>query len=240
MEAENYLCMKSVDVRTIDWWTKFYNSLQDLEEKVENHATCRPIRLKIYPNELENQYEFNSFSDQIRSYKMYRGKRSGDELLDDVDVVGIFKGFVRIYKWTPEMSYSKYITHEGYSIKDGLYQHLPDNSLAMFIARIYVIRALNIRPMDWNGNSDPYVGICLSGTMTYDKNHAATNQVNPIFGRCYEITGNFPNDTILTVSVWDKELLTKDELIGETKIDLEKRMYTKHRAKCGLPTEYIE
>lgn len=36
----------------------------------------------------------------------------------------------------------------------------------------------------------------------------------------------------------DYDRIGKNELIGETTIDLESRFYSKHRAKCGLPQKY--
>lgn len=36
----------------------------------------------------------------------------------------------------------------------------------------------------------------------------------------------------------DHAKIGKNELIGETTIDIESRYYSKHRAQCGLPKEY--
>lgn len=45
-------------------------------------------------------------------------------------------------------------------------------------------------------------------------------------------------ETMLTVAVYDWDLVGTDDLIGETKIDLENRFYSKHRATCGITQSY--
>ena len=59
-----------------------------------------------------------------------------------------------------------------------------------------------------------------------------------IFARCFEFEATFPQDSILTIQVYDWDLLGSDDLIGETKIDLENRFYSRHRATCGVATRY--
>ncbi|KAE8299645.1 Fer-1-like protein 6 [Larimichthys crocea] len=48
----------------------------------------------------------------------------------------------------------------------------------------------------------------------------------------------FPQESLLSVLIYDFDLVGGDDLIGETRIDLENRFYSRHRASCGLPTEY--
>lgn len=43
---------------------------------------------------------------------------------------------------------------------------------------------------------------------------------------------------MLTVQVLDWDLVGSDDLIGETRIDLENRFYSRHRATCGIPEKY--
>lgn len=50
----------------------------------------------------------------------------------------------------------------------------------------------------------------------------------------------FPQDSLLTVQIFDWDLVGSDDMVGETKIDLENRFYSRHRATCGLPSKYEE
>ncbi len=43
-------------------------------------------------------------------------------------------------------------------------------------------------------------------------------------------------DLIIRIKDWD--LITTDEVIGETTIDLENRLLSKYRPTCGLPLQY--
>lgn len=63
---------------------------------------------------------------------------------------------------------------------------------------------------------------------------------NSRFLRCFEIEATFPQDSLLTVQVLDWDLVGTDDMIGETKIDLENRFYSRHRATCGLTKKYDE
>ena len=58
------------------------------------------------------------------------------------------------------------------------------------------------------------------------------------FKRCFEMEASFPQDSMMTVQVVDWDLLGGDDLIGETKIDLENRFYSRHRATCPIATKY--
>lgn len=56
--------------------------------------------------------------------------------------------------------------------------------------------------------------------------------------RCIEFEATFPMESLLTVQVFDWDLVGMDDLIGETKVDLENRYYSRHRATCGLSHKY--
>lgn len=54
----------------------------------------------------------------------------------------------------------------------------------------------------------------------------------------FEFEVTFPEEYELAVRVFDWDRLTADDLMGETKIDLEQRFYSRHRATCGLQSKF--
>lgn len=63
--------------------------------------------------------------------------------------------------------------------------------------------------------------------------------VHCVHCRTFELTATLPLDKDLIVRVKDYDLVTSDDLIGETVIDLENRFLTKMRATCGIPQTYF-
>ena len=47
--------------------------------------------LKVIPNELESQVEFEGFSEWLDTFELYRGKKSEEEFEDESRVVRKFK-----------------------------------------------------------------------------------------------------------------------------------------------------
>lgn len=54
----------------------------------------------------------------------------------------------------------------------------------------------------------------------------------------FELTVSFPLETELTLYVFDHDLVGSDDLIGKTRVDLENRFFSRHRAGCGLALHY--
>lgn len=117
-------------------------------------------------------------------------------------------------------------------------QGIPTNRPVKLLVRVYVVKATNLAPTDLNGKSDPYIVVKIGEQVQDSKERYIPKQLNPVFGEVFEMTVAFPMETELTISIFDHDMVGKDDLIGETKLDLENRFYSKHRAQCGLSKQY--
>ncbi|XP_035851281.1 otoferlin isoform X11 [Sander lucioperca] len=196
---------------------------------------ARVDELMVYDKELDS--EFGNFEDWLHTFNLYRGKAGDDDerTLDDDRIVGRFKGSLCMYK----LPLSEEITREtGFDPSMGMFQSIPRNDPINVLVRVYVVRATDLHPADINGKADPYVVIKLGKSEIKDKENYISKQLNPVFGKSFDIEARFPMESMLTVSVYDWDLVGTDDLIGETKIDLENRFYSKYRATCGISSNY--
>ncbi|XP_058469632.1 otoferlin isoform X19 [Solea solea] len=195
----------------------------------------RVDELVVYNKELESEY--GTFEDWLHTFNLYRGKAGDDDehALDDDRIVGRFKGSLCMYK----LPLSEEITREaGFDPNMGMFQSIPHNDPINVLVRVYVVRATDLHPADINGKADPYIVIKLGKSEVKDKENYISKQLNPVFGKSFDIEATFPMESMLTVSVYDWDLVGTDDLIGETKIDLENRFYSKYRATCGISANY--
>ncbi|XP_020570142.1 otoferlin isoform X4 [Oryzias latipes] len=208
---------------------------QPPESSEKQPLKAKVDELVVFNKELES--EFGNFEDWLHTFNLYRGKAGDDDehALDDDRIVGRFKGSLCMYK----LPLSEEITREaGYDPNMGMFQSIPHNDPINVLVRIYVVRATDLHPADINGKADPYIVIRLGKTEVKDKENYISKQLNPVFGKSFDIEATFPMESMLTVSVYDWDLVGTDDLIGETKIDLENRFYSKFRATCGISSSY--
>eukprot|EP00075_Anas_platyrhynchos_P022021 XP_027311274.1 otoferlin isoform X3 [Anas platyrhynchos] len=191
--------------------------------------------LKVFNKELEA--EFDNFEDWLHTFNLLRGKigDNDDNATEEERIVGRFKGSLCVYK----VPLPNDITKEaGYDPTFGMFQGIPSNDPINVLVRVYIVRATDLHPADINGKADPYIAIKLGKTDIKDKENYISKQLNPVFGKSFDIEATFPMESMLTVAVYDWDLVGTDDLIGETKIDLENRYYSKHRATCGVAQTY--
>ncbi|XP_065097285.1 fer-1-like protein 4 isoform X2 [Paramisgurnus dabryanus] len=246
----------------LDWWSKYYASLAELEKQEDEDDDMEdahdgdggplsmsaieaevdeitvemeppaPKRktiatLKLYKSELEN--EFSQFQDWLHIFPIYKGKSMDDEEEDESSRnMGKYKGSFLIYPISPEDEEAECQITNG----------LPKNSPIKVLLRVYVVKATNLSPTDPNGKADPYVVVKIGQQQVDSKDRYIPKQLNPVFGEVFEITLSFPLETELVLQVYDHDLVGSDDLIGETRVDLENRFFSRHRAGCGLALYY--
>ncbi|CDR00895.1 unnamed protein product, partial [Oncorhynchus mykiss] len=201
---------------------------------VSQEGVSKLATLQLYDKELES--EFGPFDDWVNTFELFRGK-ANDEVgrSSEERFVGKFKGRFCLYKLTEEDDEWEESPNSGqFKITRGI----PPNTSVKVLIRVYIVSASNLHPADTDGKSDPYIVLRLGKTEIKDRDNYIPKQLNPVFGRSFEIQATFPKDSLLTTLIYDHDTIGTDDLIGETCIDLENRFYSRHRATCGLPTEY--
>uniref|UniRef100_A0A3Q3JTY7 C2 domain-containing protein n=1 Tax=Monopterus albus TaxID=43700 RepID=A0A3Q3JTY7_MONAL len=196
----------------IDWWSKYYASV-------------------------EKQVGFGTLSDGDKKKKL-KGKKKAWWMMPITfcslqlynkeleQEFGPFDDWVKTYQLMFPMGDA--VSRQG----------IPSNNSVEAIVRVYIVSGSNLHPADPDGKSDPYIVLRLGKHEIKDRDNYIPKELNPVFGRSFEMQAKFPQDSLLTVLIYDFDLVGGDDLIGETRIDLENRFYSRHRATCGLPTEY--
>ncbi|CAF4941190.1 unnamed protein product, partial [Rotaria sp. Silwood1] len=105
--------------------------------------------------------------------------------------------------------------------------------------RLYIIKALLYRGWDQSGKADPFIKIVLNNdTIIDDLEGKLHNTLEPVFGKSYEFDVQLPLQSLIRVQLWDWDMTSSNDMIAETKIDIENRWFSCHRATCGLPKRY--
>uniref|UniRef100_A0A4W6G400 Fer-1 like family member 6 n=1 Tax=Lates calcarifer TaxID=8187 RepID=A0A4W6G400_LATCA len=208
----------------IDWWSKYYASVEKehfsfhvlFTEKFSEVMLVTSCFLQLYDRELE--VDFGPFDDWVKTYELFRGKANEEDGATDERFVGKFKGRFCLYKLTEDEAedWDEVADSGHFRVSRGI----PSNGSVQVLIRVYIVSASNLHPADPDGKADPYIVLRLA----------------PYF--CHTIQAKFPQESLLSVLIYDYDLVGGDDLIGETRIDLENRFYSQHRATCGLPTEY--
>ncbi|XP_022792926.1 myoferlin-like isoform X1 [Stylophora pistillata] len=250
---------KMVDPDRFDWWSKYFASLQgagagakiskgeklvgmfttdkegdkaSFTEHTQKYLSKGYDTIKVYHKELEKVPEFQGFSDFIATFPLRRGKTKSHKNDDeDEGAVGEFKGAFRIYPIPDEMPDT--------DLPETMFTNLPSSLPIECTVRVYVVLATDLQPQDPSGLADPYLIVSLGKKKYDDQEDFKPNTLNPVFGKMFEFKTSIPQDKDLKIQVMDYDYLSRDDLIGETVVDLEQRLLSRFHAKCGLHKTYF-
>ncbi|XP_060786149.1 fer-1-like protein 6 isoform X2 [Neoarius graeffei] len=217
-----------------DGVTTMAKGMKEKKKEVNIKSVTEQVKiatLTIYDKELEA--EFGPFDDWVKTFDLFRGKANEEESSGAERFVGKLKAGFCLYK-LPDGDQEGCLDSEEYKISQGI----PPNTAVNVLIRVYVVAASNLHPADPDGKADPYIVLKLGKTEIKDRDNYIPKQLNPVFGRSFEIQASFPKESLLRILIYDYDVIGGDDLIGETDIDLENRFYSRYRATCGLPTEY--
>ncbi|EFN77733.1 Otoferlin [Harpegnathos saltator] len=208
---------KDDDDETLDWWSKYFASLQG---HISVYRWPHPDNLPC---------------------KTRSGKDAANGLCNDYPPQESVKLLVRLYV-------VKGINLQPKDPLTGksdpyLYVKLGKNSISD--RKNYIANQLNptfgrltqntLFPPNCRINNNK--NLLPSEDETNDREQSLSN-LSILSGRMFEIEASFPRDYKLTIQVWDYDAATADDLIGETRIDIENRFYSRHRAHCGIADVY--
>nr|KAF6429354.1 fer-1 like family member 5 [Molossus molossus] len=214
------------DEHEVDWWSKLFWATGDAKSlKYEDRDYHT---LQVYECELEAVPAFQGLQDFCQTFKLYQEQPKSDS-----PVVGEFKGLFRVYPFPenpgappPPRQFLAWPNKEDF----------PQQCLV----RVYVVRAINLQPQDYNGLCDPYVILKLGQTKLGDRDTYQPNTLDPIFGIMFELSCTIPLEKDLEIELYDFDLLSPDDKIGTTVIDLENRLLSGFGARCGLSQSYCQ
>ncbi|XP_037663567.1 fer-1-like protein 5 [Choloepus didactylus] len=209
----------------VDWWSKLFwatgDTPQSLKYKDRDYHT-----LKVYDCELEAVPGFQGLQDFCQTFPLYREQPGPGS-----PAVGEFKGLFRVYPF-PEDPKALKPPRQFLAWPDR--ESFPQECLV----RVYLVRALNLQPQDYSGLCDPYVILKLGENTLGDRNMYQPNTLDPIFGTMFELRCTIPLEKDLEIQLYDYDLISPDDKIGTTVIDLENRLLSGFGARCGLSKSY--
>lgn len=225
MPGEETTPKEEVDYTDIDWWSKYYASIGD-REKCAKYLDRGLDTVAIYDAELEKSDVHQDFNDFCETFDLNRGKDDDEE---ESNIIGQFKGLFKVYPLPMD---------PREEMPEKILTAVPSSEPEECIIRIYCVQAIDLQPNDPTGLADPYVIIKLGKQKLDSRDEYIPNSLNPVFGKMFELSTVLPLFKDLTIQVMDYDLISSDDVIGETMIDLENRLLSKYRATCGIAKSY--
>ncbi|KAF3824842.1 hypothetical protein GH733_010176 [Mirounga leonina] len=215
------------DPEELDWWSKYYASLQELqgqtnfeEDEMDDPGQSDGVNLISVDGEAQDQGQGEAeVKGSISQKKAVATLKIYDGILEEE--FNHFEDWLNVFP-----------LYRGQGGQDG------DGEEEGSGHPVGKFKATNLAPADPNGKVDPYVVVSAGRELRDTKECYIPKQLNPIFGEVLELGVSLPAEPELTVAVFDHDLVGSNDLTGETHFDLENRFYSHHRANCGLASQY--
>lgn len=166
------------------WWTKFYNSI-DINNKLDETNSTNKHYLKIFPNELEKQIEYNFLQDWAEPMSLIKGIMRKKNTIPIEEIYGQLKCSISIEDYTtefdkgkliknyPSFKYNNLFLTYNYNRTIFLLKNLLISLLywkrfqtitnliteTKIIVRLYIVQGINLRSKDIYGSSDSYIKV---------------------------------------------------------------------------------
>jgi len=197
----------------------------------------------VIANEMEHSAEFKEKMDPFHQhFKLFRGRSVGlssTQIQRKIltgnqrgpataqDMIGFVKGYVMLVPSKENPKDARSVEHKITSV-DQLesYRRICNTE---YICRVYVYRASNLSPRTHltSHTCNPYIlvtnGDEADNQFNNEKN-CSKNEVNPFFYQIIELRTLFPENSSLSIQIWDNDPMGANSMIGSTKIDLEQRL----------------
>jgi hypothetical protein len=191
--------------------------------KIQLKAAVDASKDTKFARELEEDLKKNEYNE----IKFVRGKQAGFSVLDKLLTNGGEDLTRQVEAGTLKCFINGCLEEQKKKIAN-----TPINNIfkQQYVTRVFIYRAYNLVPLDkWLGKSlDPYL-VVRNGAgefvhkISTREDPSRDDPYNPQFFDCYELDTRLPANNELEIMMWSKSPFG-DELIGETKIDLERRM----------------
>ena len=242
------------------------NQIDSKTKKRNTALISNPTPKRHYRYFVNTELEHTKFMDKntFDEFKILRGKRIVEDSLfskligaDQGEILaGKFKGWIEIISKTDKSLLEQ---NKLNSLLPGLAQKRSFSSISVeskrkdinidkdfmektpVIIRAYILQGITLAQMDEDSLSDPYIKVKLGDQVQDNEKEYQTDKTDCDFYKMFEFKSVLPGSSQLQIQIWDKDFLVKDDLIGETTIDLENRFFSRRWRKLNyVPIETRE
>lgn len=133
-------------------------------------------------------------------------------------------------KLTPDLK--NYVNQNG-----GFLKKKSPNLPIKVKVHVYIIKASILNPIHLDSKFNPII-TAEYGEQRLPEEKIKNDSIEPLIGKFFQFEAKFPCESLLTISIINKNILNANELIGHTLIDLEDRFYSDCYATCGLAKKF--